>query len=164
VSSRDLRVFVIEKEDTRQPMNSTPQEPRPPGQKSRRTSWWLGGLLLVLALVAALAAPALMRRSAPPDPQELAALTQRCQNEMLRGTCGAMNASAPKAGASRLFIAGVGEVDAAAFAALRAAGTEMCTEAAAACRQDWNGNTCRITRALYPLTVAGTGAEAPRAK
>ena len=134
-----------------------------------KRKYWIRGALLLLVVLAALAvsAPTLMRRAAPAaDPQELAALTQRCQTEMLRGTCSAMNASAPKAGASRLFIAGVGEVDAAAFAALRAAGTEMCTEAATACRKDWSGNTCRITRALYPLTVAGSGTEAeqPRAQ
>ena len=144
-------------------MNPAPQEPLPQSQKSRRTFWWLGGLLLVLALAAALAlsAPSLMRGSAPAaDPQESAALTQRCQTEMLRGTCGAMTAGAPTAGASRLFIAGVGEVDAAAFAALRAAGDQMCSEAAAACRTDWNGKTCRITRALYPASAAGAGAGA----
>ena len=96
-----------------------------------------------------------MRRAPPAvSPQEMTELNQRCQTEMLRGTCSAMNASAPKAGVARLFIAGVGEVDAVAFAALRAAGNAMCTEAAAACTQDWNGNTCRITRALYPAPTA----------
>ena len=144
-------------------MNSAQRERLPHREKSRRALCWLVGLLLVLALVATLAltVPTLMRRSAPaPEPQELAALTQRCQTEMLRGTCGAMTASAPKAGASRLFIAGVGEVDAAAFAALRAAGDQMCNEAAVACGKDWNGNTCRITRALYPVPGAGAGAGA----
>lgn len=154
-------------------MNSTPQERRPPSQKSRRTFWWLSGLLVVLALVAALTltAPVLMRVNPPAaDPQELAALTQRCQTEMLRGTCSAMNASAPKAGASRLFIAGVGEVDASAFAALRAVGDQMCSEAAVACRKDWSGNTCRVTRALYPVpgvgasSGSGAGSGAPAAK
>ena len=131
--------------------------------------WLLGGLLLlvvaavaVAVAVATLAAPPPLRprAEAVAYPQEMAALTQRCQTEMLRGTCGAMNASAAKPGASRLFIAGIGEVDAAAFATLRAAGTEMCNEAATACRQDWNSNTCRITRALYPLARANVSASA----
>jgi hypothetical protein len=130
----------------------------------RRPGAWAFGALLLLVLslgLAVMVGPKILQRSNPAaDPAAVLALTQRCQTEMLRGTCGAMTASAPKAGASRLFIAGVGEVDAAAFATLRAAGTEMCNEAAAACRQDWNGNTCRITRALYPLTVAGSGTQA----
>jgi hypothetical protein len=128
-----------------------------------KRKYWIGGALLLLVVLAALAvsAPTLMRRAAPAaSPQELAALTQRCQTEMLRGTCGAMNATAPKTGASRLFIAGVGEVDAAAFSALRAAGDQMCSEAAVACRKEWNGNTCRVTRALYPVPGAGSGAPA----
>jgi hypothetical protein len=125
-----------------------------------KRKYWIRGALLLLVVLAALAvsAPTLMRRAAPAaSPQELAALTQRCQTEMLRGTCSAMNASAPKAGASRLFIAGVGEVDAAAFAALRAAGDQMCSEAAVACRKDWSGNTCRVTRALYSVPSGGSG-------
>ncbi len=148
-------------------MQPDPQKPASLIQKSRHRIGLRSGLLLALAvvlvlvsvwLVAAMAAPSWLRRAAPvADPQALAELTQRCQAEMLRGTCSAMNSSAPKAGASRLFIAGVGEVDAAAFAALRAAGNQMCAEAATACSKDWNGNTCRVTRALYPLPGAGAG-------
>jgi hypothetical protein len=125
-----------------------------------KRKYWIRGALLLLVVLAALAvsAPTLMRRAAPAaSPQELAALTQRCQTEMLRGTCGAMNSSEPKTGASRLFIAGVGEVDASAFASLRAAGDQMCNEAAVACRKDWSGNTCRVTRALYPVPGSGSG-------
>jgi hypothetical protein len=143
-------------------MNSEPKTAVTAISASRqgKRKYWMRGALLLLVVLAALAvsAPTMLRRAAPAaNPQELAALTQRCQTEMLRGTCGAMNASAPKAGASRLFIAGVGEVDADAFAALRAAGDQMCSEAAVACNKDWNSKTCRITRALYPLTVMGSG-------
>ena len=132
-----------------------------PQSKNIRRMWlrvWVwGALVIAMSVVLALGATVLMRRAPPAaSPQEMAALTQRCQTEMLRGTCSAMNVSAPKAGVARLFIAGVGEVDAVAFAALRAAGNAMCTEAAAACTQDWNGNTCRITRALYPAPLAGS--------
>jgi hypothetical protein len=124
-----------------------------PTTKRRRLRVWgmaLGALAALVLL--ALAAPRWLRNATPAANEvELAALSQRCQAEMLRGTCSAMNTSAPTSGASRLFIAGVGEVDAAAFAALRAAGNEMCGDAAKACRADWNGNTCRVTRALYPV-------------
>ncbi len=134
----------------------------------RRPGAWAFGALLLLVLslgLAAMVGPGIVKRQNPEaDPAAVLALTQRCQTEMLRGTCGAMNASAPKAGASRLFIAGVGEVDAAAFAALRAAGDQMCSEAAVACRKDWSGNTCRVTRALYPAPSSGSGSGAASAK
>ena len=132
--------------------------PVPQSKNIRRMRWrvWVwGALLIAISVAVALAATLLLRRAPPAaSPQEMAALNQRCQTEMLRGTCSAMTSSAPKAGVARLFIAGVGEVDAVAFAALRAAGNSMCTEAAAACTSDWNGNTCRVTRALYPAPAA----------
>ncbi|MBC7716228.1 MAG: hypothetical protein H7143_04775 [Pseudorhodobacter sp.] len=139
----------------------------------RRGGIWIWGGLLLLCVVLVLSAAALSRTlqqhkpdataataaeaaeaAKAADPNAIAALMQRCQNEMRRGTCSAMNANPPASTSARLFIAGVGEVDAAAFTALRAAGKQMCEDAAAACRQDWNGNTCRITRALYPVQTA----------
>lgn len=136
----------------------------------RRGGIWMWGGLLLLCVVLVLSAAALSRTlqqhkpdataaefataAKAADPHAIAALMQRCQNEMRRGTCSAMNANPPASTSARLFIAGVGEVDAAAFTALRAAGKQMCEDAAAACRQDWNGNTCRITRALYPVQTA----------
>ena len=80
----------------------------------------------------------------------ITALAQRCQTEMLRGTCTAMRADASTPAAQRVFIAGIGEVDGTAFAALRSAGDAMCGDVVNACSSDWQGNTCRIARALYP--------------
>lgn len=133
----------------------------------RRGGVWMWGGLLFLCAVLVLSAVSVSRTLLPyktaeaagttakaAEPPAIAALTQRCQDEMQRGTCSAMRANPPASSAARLFIAGVGEVDAAAFTALRAAGNQMCGDAAAACRQDWNGNTCRITRALYPPQTA----------
>ena len=74
---------------------------------------------------------------------------------MLQDVCGVMKGSAPKASQARLFIAGIGEVDAQAFARLRAAGDTMCQELAVQCQTDWSGQSCRIGKALYPdLTKA----------
>lgn len=86
------------------------------------------------------------------DPGAITALAQRCQTEMLRGTCTAMRVDPSTSATQRVFIAGVGEVDGAAFAALRNAGEAMCGDVVQACRSDWQGNTCRIARALYPTT------------
>ena len=116
---------------------------------------WLvsGGLLglgaaVVLAITVATASA--QRKAKSPDAQAVTELAQRCRIEMLRGTCGAMQASASAPISSRVFIAGVGEVDGAKFAALRQAGDAMCGEVETACRADWQGGTCKIARALYP--------------
>lgn len=125
----------------------------------RRPKLWLViGALLGLAAVAALVITAAtanaQRKAQPPNAQAVAELAQRCQVEMLRGTCGAMGVSPSTPSASRVFIAGVGEVDGAKFAALRRAGDAMCGEVDTACRADWQGGTCKIARALYPLPAA----------
>jgi hypothetical protein len=51
---------------------------------------------------------------------------------------------------TRVFVAGAGEVDAAAYARLLSQGDAMCAEVAQACEQDWTGSACRMARALYP--------------
>lgn len=135
----------------------------PPSQATRRwpTLWRVGAALLGLTTVAVLtitvATAYAQRKAKPPDAQAVAALTQRCQAEMLRGTCSAMNASPSAPSSARVFIAGVGEVDGARFAALRRAGDAMCGEVEADCRADWQGGTCKIARALYPLPAVSAG-------
>lgn len=133
----------------------------PPQQTLRR--WpkrWLvvSGALLGVAAAAVMAVTVAtvdaQRKAKPPDAQAVTELTQRCQLEMLRGTCSAMNASPSTPSSSRVFIAGVGEVDGVRFAALRRAGDAMCGEVDTACRTDWQGATCKIARALYPLSAA----------
>jgi hypothetical protein len=130
----------------------------PPQQTSRR--WpkrWLASAAvvgLVAAVALAIAVAKAQRNAKPPDTKAVTELTQRCQLEMLRGTCSAMNASPSTPSSSRVFIAGVGEVDGAKFAALRRAGDAMCGEVETACRSDWQGGTCKIARALYPLPAA----------
>jgi hypothetical protein len=112
------------------------------------------GLAAAAVLAGAVATVNAQRKAKPPDAQAVTELTQRCQLEMLRGTCSAMNASPSTPSSSRVFIAGVGEVDGARFAALRRAGNAMCAEVETACRTDWQGGTCKIARALYPLPAA----------
>jgi hypothetical protein len=64
-----------------------------------------------------------------------------------------MKGSAPSATQTRLFIAGVGEVDARAFSRLRQAGDSMCEELVQDCKTDWSGQSCRIGKALYAARV-----------
>jgi hypothetical protein len=110
--------------------------------------WLVSGALLGITAANA------QRKAKPSDLQAVTELTQRCQVEMMRGTCSAMNASPSTPSSSRVFIAGVGEVDGAKFAALRRAGDAMCGEVETACLTDWQGSICKIARALYPLPVA----------
>lgn len=123
---------------------------------ARRPVVWVVAVLL-LALAAAAAVALLQRRPvAAVDASDIHALGQRCQAEMLRGTCGAMRADASTPVTQRVFIAGFGEVDGAAFAALRSAGDAMCSNLVETCRSDGQGKPCRIARALYPLRSTGT--------
>jgi hypothetical protein len=138
--------------------------PKPHASRRWPKFWLAGASLLGLAaavvLAITVATAQAQRKTKPPAAQAVTELTQRCQVEMLRGTCGAMQASPATPSASRVFIAGVGEVDGAKFAALRRAGDAMCGEVETACRTDWQGGTCKIARALYPLPAA-TAASAP---
>ena len=86
----------------------------------------------------------------PVNTEWITGLKQRCEIAMLRDTCGVMKGSAPQASQARLFIAGLGEVDAQAFASLRAAGDAMCQEVAAQCQIDRSGQACKIALAMYP--------------
>jgi hypothetical protein len=78
---------------------------------------------------------------------------QRCQRAMVQGVCRVMTgdgAGAAMPTASRVFVAGTGEVDAAAYAELRRHGDAMCGQVQRQCEADWQGSACRIARALYP--------------
>lgn len=84
---------------------------------------------------------------------DIKSLAARCQTAMIKDVCGVMTASKPsgnQSGAERLFIAGVGEVDAAVFNRLREAGDKMCGEVETECVANWVGSSCKIARALYP--------------
>ncbi len=102
-------------------------------------------------LARSLAAPAVSMVSSSVNVKNLAI---RCQTAMIKDVCGVMTASAPRAGepsTERLFIAGVGEVDAQAFNRLREAGDHMCAEVERECDANWLGAGCKIARAMYPL-------------
>ena len=114
---------------------------------------WAGGVLLVALWLVAVALWLPRPRQSGPD-ADVAALSQRCISEMLRGTCGAMRASAPDASPQslqRVFIAGLGEVDAVSFEALRQSGDDMCAKVSRDCRTAWNSSVCVIAKALFPL-------------
>lgn len=89
---------------------------------------------------------------AAPGPTALQALQTRCEEDMLRQVCrvstGDPAAQAPDP-ASVIFLAGVGVIDATAYAELQAAGPAMCKTVVDACRQDWGGKRCMASRALF---------------
>ncbi len=93
-------------------------------------------------------------RVQPPAPegQALAALQARCEQDMLRQVCRVTTggtATATPDPTAVVFVAGVGVVDATAYAELQAAGPAMCRTVVEACRQDWRGTRCTASRALF---------------
>lgn len=89
---------------------------------------------------------------AAPEATLLKTMHESCVEAMVRNTCQAMVGSAPAPRATTVVIAGVGVVDATAYAALREAGEAMCSVGRSACESDWNGATCRSARALWSPT------------
>ena len=81
-------------------------------------------------------------------------LAARCQTAMIKDVCGIMTSSKPAGNGGtteRLFIAGVGEVDASVFNRLREAGDKMCGEVETECVANWAGAGCKIAQAMYPV-------------
>lgn len=118
-------------------------------------------LALALALLGGIAACGERRIAAPDAPRHQAALdelTANCVEAMVRNSCQVMTGRPPAAGASAVFVAGVGPVDAAAYRALRESGDSMCATVRQSCSADWDAPACRTARALWP----GRAASAPR--
>ena len=114
----------------------------------------LAALALTATATVAWGSYALWRSSAPSRRDEaVVKLVQRCNLQMAKETCRVMNTPAPAQSTGRLFIAGIGEVDSAAFAALRSWGESMCREVGTQCAADWEGASCQIARALYPAAA-----------
>lgn len=91
-------------------------------------------------------------RAADPASDHGAALErmhETCVAEMLRSTCQAGTAAAPAGAQDVVVIAGVGRIDARAYGELRASGDAMCSLGRRACEADWNGPSCRASRALW---------------
>ena len=85
---------------------------------------------------------------------DIKSLAARCQTAMVKDVCGIMTSSIPSGNernTERLFIAGVGEVDAKVFNRLREAGDKMCGEVETECVANWAGAGCKIARAMYPV-------------
>jgi len=75
-----------------------------------------------------------------------------CVAEMLRSTCKVTNDGTPRAASSPLasvFIAGVGQVDAASYQSLRDAGDAMCMLVRQSCTKAWSGSACKTSRSLW---------------
>ena len=85
---------------------------------------------------------------------DIKSLATRCQIAMIKDVCGIMTSSKPdgnERSTERLFIAGVGEVDAEVFNRLRDAGDKMCGEVETECVANWVGSGCKIAKAMYPV-------------
>jgi hypothetical protein len=85
------------------------------------------------------------------SPEQLAALGNSCQAQMIATTCQAMKPSTgtlPNPG-EVVFVAGVGPVDAQLLAKLSAAGQTMCEEVKATCSSDWTGSACTALKKMY---------------
>ena len=85
---------------------------------------------------------------------DIKSLAARCQTAMIKDVCGIMTSSKPVGDGrdtERLFIAGVGEVDAIVFNRLREAGDKMCGEVETECSANWVSAGCKIARAMYPV-------------
>jgi hypothetical protein len=112
-------------------------------------------VLAAMTAIACLAAAAWITRGQWMGPKDstharsVESLVRRCGVQMLADTCRVMNTPALPQSSSRLFIAGIGEVDAAATAAIRSYGNNMCEEVGVQCASNWDGASCRIARALY---------------
>ena len=85
---------------------------------------------------------------------DIKSLAARCQIAMVKDVCGIMTSSKleeSERNTERLFIVGVGEVDASVFNRLRDAGDKMCSEVETECEANWAGAGCKIARAMYPV-------------
>jgi hypothetical protein len=107
--------------------------------------------LIALVLLKDLERSANPKLSSEVSRLKLASLVSRCQVSMQQNTCSVMKGSQPQGGQNRLFIAGIGEVDAQAFSRLKEAGDAMCNEVEQQCKTDWGGQSCRIALAMYPV-------------
>jgi hypothetical protein len=147
-------------------VNPASQEPDI-GKRARwpgPTGLWLIGLSLLVVLAAAWWWSVRSADTAALAPQ-IQGLVQRCGFQMLKDTCRVMTSAPARASgqpATRLFVAGVGEVDAKVFDDLRRQGDAMCQTVGAQCRQDWHGAPCRVAQALYPAVTLQTQRAAAR--
>ena len=85
---------------------------------------------------------------------DIKSLAARCEIAMVKEVCGIMTSSkydGNERSTERLFIAGIGEVDARAFNRLREAGNKMCGEVETECVANWAGAGCKIAKAMYPV-------------
>ena len=85
---------------------------------------------------------------------DIKSLAARCQIAMVKDVCGIMTSSKSAGNGrntQRLFIAGIGEVDARILNRLRDAGDKMCGEVETECTKNWAGAGCKIARAIYSV-------------
>lgn len=113
------------------------------------TSPLRSGVLLLLACGLVACQPQ-GRAPASASAAELDQVMAVCVQQMVKATCTVMNDTGrtPPSG-SVVIVAGIGRVDAQAYAELRNAGEAMCQTTRQRCQQDWDGPACRTARQLW---------------
>lgn len=113
---------------------------------------WLGAALLLGAQ-----AGCQPTQASAPATQELDALVARCVEAMTREACVAQRdtTASSSPAASQVFVAGVGAIDAQAYAEIRASGEAMCSLVKARCTGGWNDSACTTARSLWPALKRG---------
>ncbi|HEV8692523.1 MAG TPA: hypothetical protein VGQ91_19610 [Ideonella sp.] len=81
-------------------------------------------------------------------------LVARCTEAMVRDICVARRPAANSSPAPQVFVAGVGAIDANAYAEIRSAGEAMCGVVKKRCGQGWNDSACVAARSLWPATAS----------
>jgi hypothetical protein len=91
-----------------------------------------------------------------PDSTQLDQLSRQCTAQMVAQTCRAMApGSLPNAKPGEIvMVAGVGPIEAQLLVDLRNAGDQMCSDVRRTCVQDWQGQACKVYKALYAPELA----------
>lgn len=83
---------------------------------------------------------------------DAAALFNACTNAMVSNTCRVMQdkgQSLVPPGATTIFVAGIGPIDAELYKRLRESGEGMCAQVRDVCARDWTSAQCKTARTLY---------------
>lgn len=118
-------------------------------------------VLMAAVLLGIGCAPATSDRGlvAAVDSGQLDTLHASCMDAMIKSTCRVSSGGAPSSDPEgAVFVAGVGQVDAASYRQLRESGDAMCTLMKQSCAENWTGVRCQTARSLWtaaaPITTS----------
>lgn len=114
-----------------------------------------GFVLPVLLLLASCGRQPAEPAQSPAAGDPLTGLYNACVNAMVQQTCRVMQdkgGSLVTPGATTIFVAGIGPVDAELYSKLRESGEGMCGHVRQVCAGGWDSAQCKTARALYGST------------